>query len=254
MICTHPTALGRRRRARKHRVVHVALMLAVIRGISSGMATADGTPQQSTAATGAIEGMVVYKADTKHPWRYGRYYVRPGTGGLASALVCLDGPELKKTPPSKQPATIVVDQKDLQFTPETVAIRAGDRVRFTNSDSGTHNVSTTSDLHPFSTTIAKGEEAVETFSRAGRARRPIVLGCVFHSQMCAWVYVFDHPYFHLTGTDGRFRLENIPPGEYRLEVVHAPGELRFSRRVDVKAGQTLRLNIELSPDNKTTTP
>ena len=86
--------------------------------------------------------------------------------------------------------------------------------------------------------------------RAGGTRRPVVLGCIFHSQMRSWIYVFDHPQYQLTGTDGKFRLENVPPGEYRLEMVHPPGDLRVSRRIEIKAGQTLRVDIAASPDNK----
>ena len=41
-----------------------------------------------------------------------------------------------------EPATTVIDQKDFRFIPETVAIRAGDSVKFTNSDPQLHNVRT----------------------------------------------------------------------------------------------------------------
>ncbi len=217
-------------------------------------ANGDETSKPAGVANGTIEGTISYKVDAKRPWRYGRYYVRAKTAELAGTLVNLESPKLRKTAPSKAPATVVVDQHDLQFSPETVAIRAGDSIRFTNSDAGTHNVSTSSDLHPFNVTIANSEETVETFTKAGGSRRPIILGCIFHSQMRAWIFVFDHPHFQITGNDGKFRLENVPPGEYRLELIHPPGDLRGTRRVDIKPGETLRVDIALSPDDLATKP
>ena len=86
-----------------------------------------------------------------------------------------------------------MDQKDFRFVPETLAIRAGDSVKFTNSDSSTHNVFTRNDLHPFDITLGGEDEQTETFSRAGGSRRPVVLGCHFHGSMRAWIFIFDHP-------------------------------------------------------------
>jgi hypothetical protein len=38
--------------------------------------------------------------------------------------------------------------------------------------------------------------------------------------MRAYVGVFDHPYFTLSGADGSFTLKNVPPGEYTVEAWH----------------------------------
>jgi plastocyanin len=203
-------------------------------------------------ATGTIAGTVRYEFDARRPWRYGRIYVkkagRETSGPLAEAVVCLAGRSLKNTAPAEA-KTIVVDQKEMQFVPETTVLRAGDFVKFTNSDPSTHNVNSDHPLHRFNVTIGHGEEAVERFPRAGGSRVPVPIGCTFHGHMRAWIYVFDHPYFQLTGRDGQFRLEDVPAGEYRLEVVHPAGELRTSRAVVVPAGETLEVEFSLSPDN-----
>ncbi len=66
--------------------------------------------------------------------------------------------------------------------------------------------------------------------------------------MRAWVFVFDHPWFQLTGPDGAFRLTNVPPGDYRLDVVHPAGELRSSQTITVKPDET-RLR-RMSPESR----
>lgn len=41
-----------------------------------------------------------------------------------------------------------------------------------------------------------------------------------HPWMRAWLLVFDHPYFTMTTPDGRFAIEAVPPGHYRLLAWH----------------------------------
>ena len=40
--------------------------------------------------------------------------------------------------------------------------------------------------------------------------------CNIHSWMHAFIGVLDHPYFAVTGTDGKFEIANVPPGDYVL--------------------------------------
>ncbi len=208
------------------------------------------TGDRQAANTAAITGTVHYAADAKRPWRYARYYVGPGPKyALSGTLVCLVDAKLAKHAPAREPVTHVIDQKDFIFIPETLAIRAMDRVKFTNGDFSVHNVFSNDDLHPFDITIAKGDEAIETFKKPGGSRRPVLLGCKFHGSMRAWVYVFDHPWYALTGKEGAFRIDGIPPGTYRLDIVHSAGNMRTTRRIELKAGQTQNIEITLSPEN-----
>jgi len=207
-------------------------------------------PGINSRLTGSIEGTVIYRADAERPWRYARYYVKDRhQGQLAEAVVALKSAAVQRDP-SDQAATVVVDQKNFQFIPETVAIRAGDRVKFLNNDKEVHNVRTVHPRQSFNTNIPSGGEHVETFRHAGGIRLPYRIECVYHSAMRSWIYVFDHPYYQLTGADGRFRLTKIPQGEYVLEMAHPAGQLRLRRKINVAPGKTTRLEIVVSPDNK----
>jgi plastocyanin len=202
-------------------------------------------------ALGTVEGTVFYRNDRKHAWRLARFYVKsPKSGELDEAVVALNGPSLRRSASARKATVATINQKDMRFVPESVAIRAGDRIRFTNSDAQTHNISLNDPRLQFSDTIASGQEAVESFAKASGIRRPFALSCKFHSQMQGWIYVFDHPFFQMTRGDGRFRLENVPPGDYRLDVAQSAGELFASRLIQVKPNATVKIEIILTPADR----
>jgi len=203
----------------------------------------------ASADTGTVRGTVIYAADPQLPWRLGRYYIKDSkTGRLAEAVVAISQRGLQADDPRRPAATITVDQKNFQFIPETSAIRAGDHVRFINSDNHTHNVKTSHPKFSFNVTMPVDGEHVEQFQFAGGINQPYRIDCVLHSAMRAWIYVFDHPWFHVTTNDGGFELKNVPVGEYRMEVVHPAGDLRHRQSIQVLAGQTLELVVELRPN------
>ena len=213
-------------------------------------------PQRRAAAsgelTGTIEGTVFYQIGSKRSWRYARYYIKdPNQGQLAEAVVALKSRTLEKRERLKCPATVVVDQKNFCFIPETVAIRAGDRVKFTNSDKAVHNIKTVHPKLSFNRNMPSGGEHVETFTHAGGIRQPYRIGCVYHSSMQAWVFVLDHPYFEVTLADGRFRLKDVPVGRYDLEMIHPAGQLRWTKEVHVEPNKTTQVEIRVSADDKT---
>ena len=41
--------------------------------------------------------------------------------------------------------------------------------------------------------------------------------CDIHSHMNAFILVFSHPFFAMTDADGRYRIDNVPPGTYNVD-------------------------------------
>ncbi len=205
---------------------HTLGRFAALLAVSCGATLANAEPP----TTYSVSGVVVVKPEGGREWRY-RRHLKPGGGGeLRGAVVCLTAPGLAKSAPRAKPVEHALDQRDLQFVPQTLAIRAGDRVRFTNSDGHLHNVTIVDDLKVLNFSLHREDIHVESFERAGGLRRPHAATCNLHSQMQAWLCVFDHPWFAVTDAHGQFTLKDVPPGDYRVEALHAhTGEIAETR-------------------------
>ena len=105
----------------------------------------------------------------------------------------------------------VMDQRNETFVPHVIAIMTGTTVDFPNSDKFYHNVFSLSKPRTFDLgRYAAGHSKAIRFDRAGIVR----VFCDIHSHMNAFILVFGHPFFALTDSEGRYRIDNVPPGTY----------------------------------------
>jgi plastocyanin len=108
-----------------------------------------------------------------------------------------------------------MNQLNERFVPHVLAIVAGTWVDFPNDDSTYHNVFSLSKAREFNLgRYAAGQSKAIRFERPGIVR----VFCDIHSQMNAFILVFAHRYFAMTDEEGRYRIDNIPPGTYSVAV------------------------------------
>ena len=69
--------------------------------------------------------------------------------------------------------------------------------------------------------------------------------CDIHSHMNAFILVFSHPFFALTDTDGRYRIDNVPPGTYNVDRVERGRLVRPAADVTVPDGGVAELDFTL---------
>ena len=107
----------------------------------------------------------------------------------------------------------IMDQRGERFVPHVLAITTGTIVDFPNSDQIYHNVFSLSKTRPFDLgRYAAGRSKPVRFDKPGIVR----VFCDIHSHMNAFILVFSHPFFSLTDADGRYRIDNVPPGTYSV--------------------------------------
>jgi plastocyanin len=146
-----------------------------------------------------------------------KFYVVGANGGLADVIVSLKGISGKSTGAGAAPA--MLDQKGALYTPQIVAIQTGQKLIVKNSDQLVHNVHTQPTANPESNQVqmAGGADLTYTFDKPEMFLK---FKCDVHPWMFAWVSVFDHPYFAVSGADGKFTIKNVPAGKYTLEAAH----------------------------------
>jgi plastocyanin len=116
-------------------------------------------------------------------------------------------------------AAVVIDQQGCLFVPRVAAAQVGQEVRFLNSDPLPHNVHGTPQRSR-GWNFMLGVKGASRATTVGAPEPVIEIKCDVHPWMKAYLGAFDHPYFAVTGRDGRFTLENVPPGTYVVTVWH----------------------------------
>ena len=133
----------------------------------------------------------------------------------------------------------VMDQRNETFVPHVLAITTGTTVDFPNSDKFYHNVFSLSKTRPFDLgRYASGASRPIRFDRAGIVR----VFCDIHSHMNAYILVFNHPFFAMTDAEGRYRIENVPPGSYGV-IAWNEGTSSEARPITVADGGVAELDF-----------
>ena len=152
-------------------------------------------------------------------------------------------------PERPDPATMaslpgLIDQREISFLPRVLVVEAGATVRFRNSDPILHNVFSPAGSGPgFDLgTYPRSDQRERRFGEPGVQ----VILCHVHPEMIAFVVVVPTPHHALVSPDGRFGLEGVPAGRYRLRV-WLYGAEPIEREIQVMAGRTLDVELELTP-------
>ena len=114
---------------------------------------------------------------------------------------------------------VELDQRGCIYHPRVVAARVGQPVVFINSDPIFHNVKSVTELNQkFNVAMPnKNQRETKVFMKPEIF---LQAKCSVHPWMGAYVAVVDHPYYFVTKKDGEYHLDNLPEGNYSMEVWH----------------------------------
>ena len=150
----------------------------------------------------------------------------------AGAVVWLEAPAAPRPP-----RRVVVDQRNLAFSPTVVALPTGSTVRFPNNDTVLHNVFSFRDGKKFDLGLYPvGQVRDVKFDRPGVSR----LFCNIHPGMAAYIVVVDSPYYAVTSRQGDFSLPAVPAGQYIYHAWRA-GAAPITGKVTVTAETSLEV-------------
>jgi plastocyanin len=145
--------------------------------------------------------------------------------------------------PELGPRTVKIVQKQKRFVPHLVAVPVGSTVAFPNFDLIFHNAFSNFAGQPFDVGLyAPGTSQKVHFVREGVVR----VFCNIHPAMSAVIVVVRSPYVAISNKDGKFSIEGVEPGDYRMRVFHERASdqdlLRLERKIAVE-----RPSVSLAP-------
>ena len=114
---------------------------------------------------------------------------------------------------------VVLDQDGCMYKPHVMGIMVGQPYRILNSDGILHNIHTLPKINP---AFNRGQPATveEMTTTFPKPETMFQVKCDVHPWMSAYVGVFTHPFFSVTGADGRFTISGLRAGTYEITAWH----------------------------------
>jgi plastocyanin len=134
-----------------------------------------------------------------------------------------------------------VYQKDARFSPQFLAVAAGQSVAMPNDDAIYHNVFSYSTPNDFDLGLyPAGESRSVTFRHHGVVRTY----CSIHESMSGTIFVAPNRYFAVMRANGDFEIRDVAPGRYNLSTwcERLPA---LTREIQVEPGKGTPLELVL---------
>jgi len=138
----------------------------------------------------------------------------------------------------------VIDQAGCNYNPHVIGVLVGQKVKFLNPDGTLHNVHAMCQINPeFNAAMPDFRKELTVSFDKSEFMFPI--RCDVHPWMQAWMAVMPHPFFAVTGPDGKFEIKNVPAGTYTIEAWHEKLDSK-TVTVIVKDGMAQRIDFTFS--------
>lgn len=192
----------------------LALALPALAGSVSGTVTYDGAvPKLPAIKMDADPGCA-----KKHATAPTSEMLVLGSGNtMGNIFVQIKGIPAKDYPAPSTAA--VIDQHGCQYVPHVLGVMKGQKVTIKNSDGLLHNVHALPKVNKEFNMAMPGSRT-ETEVTFSEAEEMFKIKCDVHPWMASYVAVMSHPYFAVTGEDGKFSIPNVPAGTYTVEAWH----------------------------------
>ena len=166
-------------------------------------------------------------------------------GGLKDVLVRIAVGGARGDAPATAPQ---LKQEGCMYVPRVLGVVAGQDIEIINADKTMHNVHTYKGQE---TILNAGQPAASPNIKKPASDEAAILKvkCDVHPWMTAFIVVSDHPYFTVTDENGKFKIPNIPSGDYTIEAWHSEYGLKTAT-VKVEANKSVDPKFEYKGDEK----
>ena len=137
--------------------------------------------------------------------------------------------------------TASMKQQDKQFVPRVLVVQKGTQVQFPNMDAVFHNVFSVTPDNSFDLgSYRQGESKSVRLVKTG----VVSVYCNMHPQMVGYILVVPGSYYVHAGSDGFYRIPNVPAGHHRV-VAWTPNAKPAVSEVDVAEGEPATVELQL---------
>jgi hypothetical protein len=203
-------------------------------GTVSGIVTYEGTPAKQKIIDMSKEPSCAKIHTT--PATTETVVTGPGNG-LVNVVVYVSAGAPDESAPS-EPAKF--DQKGCQYLPHLLAFQVNQPLEIVNEDQASHNI------HPLPRMNREWNRSQPSGSPpiTEKYDKPefILVKCNVHPWMRGYFAVMKNSHYVISGSDGGFKLPNLPPGKYTISAWHESyGEQ--SQEVIISGSETLTINF-----------
>jgi hypothetical protein len=173
-------------------------------------------------------------------------FVTDDKRGLRDVVVTLEHVDSGKPFPNK-PINIL--SENCKFTPEVNILPQGGTFFVDNQDAVMHNSQVyQSERGKIILNIPiPAEEISDGKVQFKKHYKIFQMICGMHEFMQTWGYRVQNPYYYKTKIDGNYKIDSIPPGEYKVTAWHYLMK-KQSKKITISEGETIDLNFEFDGD------
>ena len=145
---------------------------------------------------------------------------------------------------------VEMDQKNCMYTPRMTTAVVGQKIQAKNGDPVLHNVHT---YMGSATVFNKGmpNEKTPPIEYTAKEEGMMRWKCDVHPWMRGYIGISKNGLQAISGSDGTFKIDNVPPGKYTLEAWHEKYGTK-TQEVTVEAGKPAKVTFKYDGTEKGT--
>jgi plastocyanin len=145
---------------------------------------------------------------------------------------------------------VEMDQKNCMYTPRMTTAVVGQKIQAKNGDPVLHNVHT---YLGSATVFNKGmpNEKTPPIEYTAKDEGMMRWKCDVHPWMRGYIGISKNGLQAISGSDGTFKIDNVPPGKYTLEAWHEKYGTK-TQEVTVEAGKPAKVTFKYDGTEKGT--
>lgn len=137
---------------------------------------------------------------------------------------------------------VTLTQRGCMYSPHVFGVQVNQPIEIVNDDPTLHNVhcmAVTNDAF----NVGQPSQGMKTEKKFSKPEVLVKFKCDVHSWMHCFAGVTNNPFYSISGTDGSFKISQLPAGTYTVVAVHEKYGASAPQKVTVTDGGTQSVNF-----------